>query len=307
MLETLPQYLRIMRVRSWIGWIFYFALGCFSSFDMPSGNVVPISAALISATSGAFIINQCYDLACDRLHFTKNQLPVAAGAVSQSNAFSLFALSTILSLSLVALTDLSLIPLFLLFVGIWICYSVPPIRLKGRPVLDVVIVGLGSGVLPFLIGLQVSHQLTLDWWLPWMGQRYQDALLAVMPLLLFQCSTHILQAVGDYEADLGAGVRTSVVRYGKEKSIKTAKVLLIASLSLPLIYGVLRLSLTDYVLYFLIILLPCLPFFLYVMKKNLFSKESIGDLTKTAKKAAPIVYAILIFYIILIRISLLGG
>lgn len=307
MLEVLPQYLRVLRVRSWIGWIFYFALGCFSSFNMPSGNVLPISAALISATSGAFILNQCYDLACDRLHFTKNRLPVAVGAVSPSSAFSLFALSTILSLSLVALTDLSLIPFFLLYVGIGICYSVPPIRLKGRPVLDVIIVGLGSGVLPFLIGLQVSHQLTLNWWLPWMGQRYQDALLAVVPLLLFQCSTHIFQAVGDYEADLGAGVRTSVVKYGKEKSIKTAKILLITSLLLPLIYGVLRLSLTNYMLYFLIILLPCLPFFLYFMKQKNFSKESIGSLTETAKKVAPIIYTMLIFYIFIIRISLQGG
>jgi len=306
MLEVLPQYLRVLRVRSWIGWIFYFALGCFI-FDMPSGNVGPISVALISATSGAFILNQCYDLACDRLHFTKNRLPVAVGAISSSRAFSLFALSTILSLGLVALTDLSLIPLFLLYVGIGVCYSVPPIRLKGRPVLDVIIVGLGSGVLPFLIGLQVSHQLTLDWWLPWIGQRYQDALLAVMPLLLFQCSTHIYQAVGDYEADLGAGVMTSVVKYGKEKSIKTAKILLIISLLLPLIYGVLKLSLTDYMLWYLIILLPCLPFFLYFMKQKVFSKESIGDLTETAKKVAPIVYAILIFYIFIIRISLQGG
>lgn len=304
MLETLPQYLKVIRVRSWIGWIFFFALGCFSSFETPSENVIPISVALISATSGAFILNQCYDLACDRLHFTKNQLPVAVGAVSSSSAFSLFALSIILSLSLVALTDLSLIPLFLLYVGIWICYSVPPIRLKGRPVLDVVIVGLGSGVLPFLIGLQVSHQLTLDWWLPWMGQRYQDALLVMIPLLLFQSSTHIFQAVGDYEADLGAGVSTSVVRYGKKQSIKTAKMLLIASLFLPLIYGMLKLPVAGNVLWYLIPLLPCLPFLLYLIKQKAFSKESIGDLTKTAKKAAPIIYAILIFYIFIIKVGL---
>jgi 4-hydroxybenzoate polyprenyltransferase len=305
MLGTLPEYLRVLRVRSWIGWIFYYALGCLI-FAMPSWNMVVISAALISATSGIFILNQCYDMACDRLHFTKKQLPIAAGVISSSRAFSLYILSTILSLSLVALTDISLIPLFAIYIGGGICYSVPPIRLKSRPVLDVIFVGLFSGILPLLIGLQMSHQLTLDLWLPWVRQ-YQDVLLVMMPLLLFQCSTHIFQAIGDYEADLDAGVRTSVVKYGKGKSVKMGKILLTTSLLFPLIFGVMWLSNIDYMLWYLIILLTCLPLILYFMKQKFSSKEKIGNLTAITKKAAPIIYTILIVAVFLIKVSLQGG
>lgn len=306
MLGTFPKYLGLLRVRSWIGWIFFYALGCLI-FTMPSWNMAIISAALVSATSGIFILNQCYDLAVDRLHFTKKQLPVAAGVISSSGAFSLYILSTILCLSLVALTDMSLVPLFAIYIGGGICYSVPPIRIKSRPVLDVIFVGIFSGILPFLIGLQVSHQLTLDWWLPWIGQRYQIALLVIMTLFLFQSLTHIFQAVGDYEADLDAGARTSVVRYGKGKSIKMAKILLTATLLLPLVYGVMRLSMIDYMLWYFIALLPCFPIILYFMRQQFFSKEKISDLTATAKKTAPITYTILFILIFLIRVSLQGG
>jgi len=42
-------------------------------------------------------------------------------------------------------------------------------------------------------------------------------MLGAMPLILIQCGGHIIQAVGDYEADRKTGVHTFVVRYGRKK------------------------------------------------------------------------------------------
>jgi 4-hydroxybenzoate polyprenyltransferase len=62
-------------------------------------------------------------------------------------------------------------------------------------------------------------------------------MLGAMPLTLIQCGGHIIQAVGDYEADIKTGVRTFVVRYGRKDGVNAAGVmLLIASLS-PFVYS----------------------------------------------------------------------
>jgi 4-hydroxybenzoate polyprenyltransferase len=299
---TVPGYLGLLRVRSWIGWVFYCALG-FLLFAMPSWNMALISAAFISATAGIFVLNQCYDLAVDRLHFEKRELPIAAGAITPSGAFSLYVFSTILCMGLVLLTDISLIPLFAIYIGGGICYSVPPLRMKSRPVLDVLFVGTFSGVVPFLIGAQASHQLILDWSSSW-ALHYQDALLVAMILFLFQCSTHIFQAVGDYEADRDAGEKTSVVKYGKANSAKTAKILLTTSLLLPFAYGVMRFPIIGYEYWYLVVLLPSLPLALYFMRQKIVSKEKVSNLTVVAKKAAPRIYAALFLLVLLIRLGL---
>ncbi len=302
MQATFLGYLGLLRVRSWIGWIFYCTLG-FLLFTMPSWEMAAVTFALISATAGIFILNQCYDLAVDRLHFEKNQLPIAAGAVSRSGAFTLYVLTTALSLVLVLATDLSLVPLFAIYIGGGIIYSVPPVRIKGRAVLDVPFIGIFSGVIPLLIGIQGSHQLTLgalsSWTLP-----LQDALLVMTTLFLFQSSTHIFQALGDFEADRDAGETTSVVKFGKRASAIAAKTLLAISLSLPLAYGELRFPLICCGYWYLGFLLPSLPLAIYLMRQKIATKEKVSNLTATAKRAAPRIYSALFLLALLLRLGL---
>jgi 4-hydroxybenzoate polyprenyltransferase len=208
---------------------------------------------------------------------------------------------------LIIAIDFSLLPLFITYVALGICYSTPPVRLKSRPVIDVVTSGIGSGILPFLIGLQVSHQLTIEFSLPWMVRRYQDAFYLLLPITLFQCATHILQAVGDYEADIEAGVETFVSKYGKKNSVRIAELLMITSLLLPLLFCLLDMSLTNYVLWYMILLLPCLAYLSFAMVnlKNP-SKYSMKFLTDKQKRFGPIVLAILASSILLVRVSLLA-
>jgi len=42
-------------------------------------------------------------------------------------------------------------------------------------------------------------------------------MLGAIPLTLIHCGGHIIQAVGDYDADRKTGVHTFVVRYGRKK------------------------------------------------------------------------------------------
>jgi len=111
-----------------------------------------ISCALFLAF--CFLINNYADVEGDRLDPTKvKKNPVAAGLLEPRNAL---ALSVIIAFSgvVIALTLPNLISLAF-YVGLvllgW-AYSVPPLRLKGRPVADVVSHGLMLGVLLFLFG-----------------------------------------------------------------------------------------------------------------------------------------------------------
>jgi 4-hydroxybenzoate polyprenyltransferase len=271
---------------------------------VPIINTIPVSIAFFSFTAGIFVLNQCFDIYCDRFHFRKRQLPVASGQILFQNALTLFLFLIISGLAIISLSDLTLIPLFLIYLCLGIFYSVPPFRLKGKPFFDIITSGIGSGILPFLIGLQVSHQLTFDFTLPWIRRRYQDAFLAIIPFFFFQCATHILQAVGDYEADTSAGITTFVVKYGKWKSIRIAELFLLTSLLLPLFYGILNLLLTNYTIWYLTLLIPSLIFFGYL--KCFFSepsKQNIDKLALIAKRAAPIVLGIIFLLALLLRIS----
>lgn len=302
MAGTFPGYLDLLRVRSWIGWVFYYALG-YLLFAAPTWNMAVISVAFISATAGIFVINQCYDLVVDRLHFEKNRLPIVTGAVSPRGAFLLYILTTILCMGLVVLTDIGLVPLFAVYIGGGIVYSVPPVRMKGRPFLDVVFVGAFSGMIPFLIGVQASHNLTLGWIWQW-ALPYQDAVLVLATLFMFQSSTHIFQAVGDYEADRDAGEQTSVVRFGKVNSAKAAKFLLAAGLILPIAYGAVRFPLFGHGYWYLALLAPSVPLALYLMRQKIVSKEKVSDLTSAAKTAAPKIYAVMFLIALLLRLGI---
>jgi 4-hydroxybenzoate polyprenyltransferase len=298
------EYLRVLRIRSWVGWIFYFVFGSLA-FAIPPVNVAFVFVSFFLCTAGIFVLNQYFDKGCDRFHFYKKHLPIAAESISQNRALTIIIFLNLSAFLLIMVIDFSLLPLYLVYLILGICYSAPPIRLKSRPIIDVVAIGISSGVLPFLIGLQVSHQLTLELSLPWIIRRYQDAFLTMLPIMFFQCATHILQAVGDHEADTKAGVKTFASKFGKKNSVRIAKSLIMTSLLLPFFFGLFNLSLTNYVSWYVMLLIPSLAYlsFATINLRNP-SKYSIKHLSDKAKRLGPIIYIILASFVLFIRIRL---
>jgi hypothetical protein len=58
-----------------------------------------------------------------------------------------------------------------------------------------------SRILPFFIGVQTAPLLTLQFEIPWMARRFQDAFFTALPIFLIQSAGQIYQVVGDYETD----------------------------------------------------------------------------------------------------------
>ena len=297
----ITTYLRVLRWRSWIGWLFIFGLGS-TLFVIPPYNVLPISISFSLITGAIFVLNQYFDKKSDQSNPQKRHLPMASGELSPEHSSILIISLFSAGLLITAAVDSTLLLLFVCYVALGIFYSAPPLHLKKRPVMDLLAVGIGSALLPFFIGLQISHQLTLEFSLPFVVKRYQDALLCVGPLFLFQIASHIFQAIGDYEADREEGIRTFVVKYGKEKSAKIGAFLASLSLILPIVYGAINLALsTEFIYWYLLLLLVFLPLVIYLLKLSVNpTKKNIGALMGISRRYTP--FMLLALYVLVLTL-----
>jgi len=301
----IATYWRALRWRSWIGWLFTFGLGS-TLFVIPPYTALPIAISFSFVTAAIFVLNQYFDRKTDQSNPHKRHLPVASGELPPKHSliliFSLFAVGLLTT----AVVDNTLLLLFIFYISIGIFYSAPPLHFKKRPIVDLLAVGVGSALLPFLIGLQISHQLTLEFSLPWIVRRYQDALLCAIPLFLFQIASHIFQAIGDYEADREEGIRTFVVKYGKKRSAKIGAFLASLSVVLPITYGLVNLALsTEFIYWYLLLFLIFLPFVIYLLKLSVTpTTKNIGALMGISRKFTPFMLLALYVFILILRFYL---
>jgi 4-hydroxybenzoate polyprenyltransferase len=305
--KKIRAYIKLMRFDSWQVWLFNFLLGCIL-FGLPSVNrfiIVLVSFSL--ATSSIFILNQYFDQEYDKANNLKNDLPLASGDVSPRMGLTLFFSFTAISLTSAFLTDISIFLLLLVFTLLGIGYSTPPISFKSRPGLDVIVCGIGAGVLPFLIGVQTLPLLTLQFEFPWIVRRYQDVLFTALPIFLVQCAGQIYQVVGDYEADTLAKIYTFAVKYGRKTALRFAAASLLITVSLPIIYELLNLSLTPFLSWYLIAFVFLVPCLLYFIKRTQdASEKNFKKLRELSRRAGAIILLILISYVLVVRLILNG-
>jgi 4-hydroxybenzoate polyprenyltransferase len=301
-------YLKLLRIESWQGWLFNFALGSVL-FALPQiERFVLVFVAFGLTTSAVFILNQIIDQKNDQENNLKKDLPIASGKVSPHAALTLFVTFTVISLSIAFITGLSIFLLLLLLLFLGIGYSTPPISFKNRPIIDLIVCGVGSGVLPFLIGMQTSSQLTLDFAYPWIVRRYQDTLLTAIPLFLIQAAGQVFQVVGDHQADAAAGINTFAVKYGKKTSLRLASALIVLTLSLPVIYELLHLSLTPYLQWYLVTLAVASPILLYLMHRLRDSSEdTFKNLRQVSNRVGGAVLGLLFVYLLIVRLVLINA
>jgi 4-hydroxybenzoate polyprenyltransferase len=303
--RKIRAYLKLLRFDSWQVWLFNFLLGCIL-FELPQVSrfiIVLISFSL--ATMAIFILNQYFDREIDRVNNLKKNLPIASGDVSPRTGLTLFFAFTFISLASAFITEISIFLLLLTYMLLGIGYSTPPFRFKNRPGIDIVVSGVGAGLLPFFIGLQTVPLLTLEFEFPWMVRRYQDAIFTALPILLVQSAGEIYQVVGDYEADASAKINTFAVKFGKKASLRAAVVLLLITISLPIVYELLNLSLTPFLSWYLIAficLVPCLAYF--VKRTQDASEKNFGKLRDISRRVGAAVLLVLLIYVFIVRILL---
>jgi 4-hydroxybenzoate polyprenyltransferase len=289
------QYFEAARGGSWLGWIFNFGFGSVLFGALPFERTVIVLFAFSLATASVFVLNQYFDREADRENEVKSNLPVASGRITPRRTLIFSFLLVISCLILVFIANVHVLPLFIVYLGLWTAYSTPPFRLKSVPVADFVISGIGAGFLPFLMGGGLTDKLISN---------IPSIMLGAMPLMLIQCGGHIIQAVGDYEADRKTGVHTFVVKYGRKKSVVVAGFMFLIAGFSPFVYSAFGLLPYRHLFLFLIIFplsIPIVMRYVDVLKNP--STKNVINIQKTTRKYGIIGVTVIWAYVLLAKIA----
>jgi 4-hydroxybenzoate polyprenyltransferase len=306
MFGNIKDFMRLLRFRSWIGWLAIFGVGSFLFVVPKISDVLVVAFVFSCITSAVFVENQYFDKETDQKNPKKNMLPLASNKVSPKTSLLIMLILCGLGFITLTLFNPYLIPIFLAYFVLCSVYSTPILHLKGKPILDIIVAGVGSGVFPFLIGLLAANQLSLDIHLPWVEKNYQNAFLCILPLFLFQIATQIFQELRDIQADSDDKIQTFVVRYGIKQSTRVATIMVFFAISLPLIFGFLNLFYTqEFVLWYILVLIIMIPILIQFVSLNKNPrKEKIEDLYNFSMKYTPVILILLFTYILVLRLYL---
>lgn len=288
------EYFRVARIESWLGWIFSFGFGSIFLGSPALWRIISIFFAFSFATASIFILNQYFDRKGDHENKIKSNLPVASGRIAPRRALALSLSLIILCLFIVFLVDMNLISLFLVYFALWTAYSGPLLRLKTVPVMDFIISGIGAGLLPFLIGAGTSYQQNIS---------ISVILISAAPLMSLHSSGHILQALGDYEADRKTGVQTFVVKYGRKNGVIIMGFLFLITGLLSIIYAAFGSLPSSYFLLYFLLLPFCIPIVKsYILTIKNPTTENIAGLQKVTRKCGIIMLVLVGAYVLVIKI-----
>ena len=162
----------------------------------------------------SFAINNCFDFEGDRLGDKISKNPVASGIIGQRGG--------IIQSGLIALTGLTLtflwfdgytFVIYLVMVLLSGAYSVPPLRLKSVPLMDMMSHGLFFGALLILYGISVTQGFG------------GGTVYLVCSIFIFSLILELRNHIDDAPEDYASKVDTTVTRIGVVKSNKLLYVL----------------------------------------------------------------------------------
>lgn len=255
----LTEFIRIENVRAWFAISFGgFILGM-SSLDL-SSYIIPLLVFLVSTffvMSFTFAINNYYDADSDRENPRRMHInAIASGKISKQTGVFLNITFIIIPLvvSFLFKFEVFLFCAFLLFLGG--AYSVPPLRIKNMPILDIIwhIVGFFSYV---IWGSLIAGSMGLINW------------LVAISIGVWSSVGQVDNHIRDYSFDKDSGTKTFAVWIGLDKAKITIEILTLFHLIL-LIPLILLYSLSYLITIIIIIVIPILGLLILKPKKDVF-------------------------------------
>jgi len=216
-LDFLTGFIRIRGVFNWSAISFMgFILGM-SSLDL-FNYLTPLSVFIVATfciTSFTFGINNYYDIESDSKNPRRRKInAMASGKISKQTGFLLNIILVIIPLiiSILFNREVFLFCVVLLF-WMWI-YSSPPLRLKGRPVVDI-IWHFFAFVLLIIWGSFIAGSVGIINW------------LVAISFGIFSCIAQIDNHIRDYSYDKKTGTMTYAVWVGLDNAKTTLRVIVI--------------------------------------------------------------------------------
>ncbi len=222
--ESFLDYIILLRPTLLVPvWSFLF-LGYFWAKGLPyvgitwelNSDFVMIFVSYSLLMGGAYIINQITDRETDRLN--KKLFLIADGIISVRNALIYMFLIELISFLLALRVGFDFLVVWFLSLALALAYSIPPVKLKGKPIVDMLANAVGYGFLNFLAG--------------WISVRGFDAeaVLHAIPYVLSVAGVYMSTTIPDIEGDKKAGEITSGVFFGERLTAILAFFLILLAL-----------------------------------------------------------------------------
>jgi geranylgeranylglycerol-phosphate geranylgeranyltransferase len=177
----------------------------------PEGAIVIHLMILSLIVSGAYIINQIFDIESDRVNDKLYFLP--QHIITLPTAWTCYAVLTLAGLGAAIFAQPHILPGSIALIGLGILYSAPGIRIKDRPVAGLVANAVGFG---FLI--------------PWIAASIcpvKAVSTAALPYVFAIAAGYVLTTIPDRSGDSATGKRTVTVVLGQAGSLWLAAILAI--------------------------------------------------------------------------------
>lgn len=215
MKASVTKYLKLARITAWpafsLTFVIPFAVGAHAETNWPSALIGFL--ALFSFAGFAFALNFYADKDTDRYHdgiqkdFNLRQQPLVTGEITewQCKVFCIVALLVAIVLGFLVSNLFGLLVILACLCG-GVLYSHPKIRLKAKPVGDILCISLLGLLAP-------SAGYTL-------GAGELPTPLMMLFWFLVTATGYIATVVSDYEFDLKAKLRTSAAFFGQGRLLK---------------------------------------------------------------------------------------
>jgi 4-hydroxybenzoate polyprenyltransferase len=208
-----------------IGVAIVFIAACFAFGGIPSTNLLRLSIAILFCVLGLASINsinQVFDVEIDKIN--KPGRPIPSKKLSKMQVFIIsFSLSLCAGLLTIYLGwEYFLIALAGLVIGG--IYSLPQIYAKGNIYFSTVVIGVGYGILMFLVGWGVYRPIdTVPIWL-------------IVFLYVHEVFIVLCKDFPDVEGDQRAGIPTIPIIYGKARGAVLCFILYVTPLLFLLLF-----------------------------------------------------------------------
>uniref|UniRef100_A0A7V0Z759 Prenyltransferase n=1 Tax=candidate division WOR-3 bacterium TaxID=2052148 RepID=A0A7V0Z759_UNCW3 len=171
--------------------------------------------------SGVYILNQITDIETDRLN--KKLFILSGNFIPVKNAYTEMFLLWGIALFFSWSFGLPFFIIMLCSLLLGLFYSLPPIKLKGKPFFDTLSNGFGYGMLNFIAG-----------WL--MQKDFESRVFIIfLPYFLSICAVFVNTTIVDIEGDKGSGEITTSVFLGEKFSYMVSSALILSGVLFSII------------------------------------------------------------------------
>jgi 4-hydroxybenzoate polyprenyltransferase len=166
-----------------------------------------------------YVLNQISDIDTDTIN--KKLFLLSEGIISKKNAYIFSAFCVVAGFSIIIFSGRFSVNSLLLYIVSYIMgilYTVKPFEFKRRPFIDLILNGIGYGMIAPLIGFELAG-----------GKVDARAVIQTIPYILSMSAIFINTTLMDYKGDKEVGAVTTGVFLGMKKSLFLSALLMLVS------------------------------------------------------------------------------